>query len=98
MTTLQEVLERQQGLNSLLDLHLNDLEKTIITITGKDPEPKINFEGLSGGILEDINSVQKDLENKIDTLNILKQQLNKSVYKPIEENLAKGQTTKPYIA
>ena len=85
--TLEQIKQKQLGLNELLQIHLNDLENIIITMMGNHPEENTkpsDVAELSGGLLYDIDSAQKSLERKIDKLCNLKQKLYNSIYEPIE--------------
>ena len=85
--TLEQIKQKQLGLNDLLQLHLNDLENTIITMMGNHPEENTKSSDeaeFSGGLLYDIDSAQKSLEIKIDKLCNLKQKLYNSIYEPIK--------------
>lgn len=79
---LEQLLEKQEGLNDLLQLHLKDLEVTVDKIAGVIPEDaeKLEVEKQPNGILEELFSAQERLEQKIDRLNHLKQRLHNSVY------------------
>lgn len=89
---LEQLLEKQEGLNNLLQLHLKDLEVTVDKIAGVIPEDaeKLEPEKQPNGILEELFSAQERLEQKIDRLNLLKQRLNNSVY---SNNITCGSVT-----
>ena len=85
--TLEQIKQKQLGLNELLQIHLDDLENIIIAMMGNHPEENTKSSDeaeLSGGLLYDIDSAQKSLERKIDKLCILKQKLYISIFEPID--------------
>lgn len=84
--TLEQIKQKQVGLNDLLQLHLTDLERAVDKITGVYPKENIKAEeGVAeNGLLEEINSAQKSLERKIDKLNTLKQILYSSTFEPTD--------------
>ena len=85
--TLEQIKQKQLGLNELLQIHLDDLENTITIMMGNYPEENVKSSDeaeLSGGLLHGIDSAQKSLERKIDKLCNLKQRLQNSIYEPIE--------------
>lgn len=84
---LEQLLERQKGLNDLLQLHLHDLENTVDRIAGVVSESGVLLEAEKqpNGILEELFSAQERLEQKIDKLNYLKHRLHASVYEETSE-------------
>lgn len=80
--TLEQIKQQQLGLNEFLQLHLTDLEVVIAKIAGVQREQVLKEEPKeeSNGLLEEINSAQKELERKIDKLNSLKQRLYYSTF------------------
>lgn len=79
--TLEQIKQKQLGLNDLLQLHLTDLETVIIKMVGRYPEEEeLENITLNNGLLEEIDSAQKSLERKIDKLYTLKQRLYNSTF------------------
>jgi len=89
--TLEQLKDKQNGLNDLLQLHLNDLENTIDKLVGNYPQEESKEESLiEDGILGELIFAQKRLEKKIDKLNNLKQILSNAVIQPISINIDKS--------
>lgn len=85
--TLEQIKQKQLGLNELLQLHLNDLESTVDRITGTpSTEVETKTDETPQGLLGEIYSAQKSLERKIDKLCNLKQRLYNSTYEPSVPN------------
>ena len=88
INTLEQIKDNQLGLNDLLQLPLTDLEHVMDKIIGVIPEENIKeaspvYDG--SGLINDICFAQKDLERKINKLNILKQRLYNSVFKSTDK-------------
>ena len=90
MTTLQEVLERQQDLNLLLQDEIKLLEEIVITIvsdseylnqTQMQELETSKSEYVSGGLVEDIVMSQQRLEDKILNLNNIRRRLHSRIFK-----------------
>ena len=88
--TLQEVLERQQDLNILLQDEIKLLEEIVITIVSdSEYSNQLQIEKLetsktehiSGGLVEDIVLSQQKLEDKILNLNNIRRSLHSSILK-----------------
>ena len=90
MTTLQEVLERQQNLNILLQEEIELLQEIVIIIVSdseylsQSQMQKLETnktEHISGGLVEDIVLSQQRLEDKILNLNSIRRRLHSSILK-----------------
>ena len=82
---LEQIKQKQLGLNELLQLHLNDLESVINRITGSgslEESDKVNE--ATSGLVGEIYLEQKNLERKLDKLCNLKQRLYNSTYEPTD--------------
>lgn len=84
---LEQIKQKQLGLNELLQLHLNDLESTVDRITGTpSTEIETKTDETPQGLLGEIYSAQKSLERKIDKLCNLQHRLYNSTYEPSVPN------------
>ncbi len=98
--TLEELKDKQLALNNLLSLNIKDLQNILDSLVGEE-ELKVSDSDsittpIDKGIVNELYSAQKELENKLNKLEQLKQRLYNALFNNIKvgngiiENLMKN--------